>query len=139
MARQKNVQVVEKNSGTKIEFQQDGCKIIFGDEELSIRCDTRQRDWAVHMDVCMDSDNNLVIGVGAGRYYVAQIAIPPIEYVETEAEGDADAQAMAEIMEEAGIPGGQFCNIHREAKPLDMGDVVLTLWSMDDLKPAVKQ
>lgn len=138
MEKQKNVQVAEKNSGTKINWEQNGCKIIFGDDELSIRCDTRQRDWPVHMDVCMDNDNNLVIGVGAGRYYVAQIDIPPIEYVESEAEG-ADVQTMAETMEEAGVPGGQFHNIQREAKPLDMGDVVLTLWSMDDLKPAVKQ
>lgn len=46
---------------------------------------------------------------------------------------------MAETMDEEGIPGGQFHNIQREAKPLDMKDVVLTLWSMDDLKPAVKQ
>lgn len=139
MDEQKNVQVLEKNPGTKIDWQQDGCKIIFGDDDLSIRCDTRQRDWAVHMDVCMDNDNNLVIGVGAGRYYVAQIEIPPIEYEEIEAEEGAEVQAETEATEGADASGGQLRNVKREAKPLDMGDVVLTLWSVDDLQPAVKQ
>lgn len=139
MYEQRNVQVLEKNPGTKIDWQQDGCKIIFGDDDLSIRCDTRQRDWAVHMDVCMDNDNNLVIGVGTGRYYVAQIEIPPIEYEEIEAEESAEVQAETEATEGADAPGGQLRNVKREAKPLDMGDVVLTLWSVDDLQPAVKQ
>lgn len=139
MEEQRNVQVMEKNPGAKIDWQQDGEKIIFGDDDLSIRCDTRQRDWAVHVDVCMDNDNNLVIGVGTGRYYVAQIDIPPIEYEETEAEGDAEAETEAQAAAEAGGPGGQLRNVRREAKPLNMGDVVLTLWSVDDLQPAVKQ
>lgn len=139
MAEQRNVQVLEKNPGTKIDWHQDGGKIVFGDDDLSIRCDTRQRDWAVHMDVCMDNDNNLVIGVGAGRYYVAQIDIPPIEYEEIEVEGETEDQSGAEAMETPGASDGQFRNVKREAKPLDMGDVVLTLWSMDDLQPAAKQ
>ena len=69
----KNVQVVEKNTGTKIDWKQSGNKLIFGDDDLSIRCDTRQRDWPVQVDICADEDRNLVIGVGKGRYYVAQV------------------------------------------------------------------
>ena len=58
----KNVQVVEKNTGTKIDWKQSGNKLIFGDDDLSIRCDTRQRDWPVQVDICADEDRNLVIG-----------------------------------------------------------------------------
>ena len=93
----KNVQVVEKNTGTKIDWKQSGNKLIFGDDDLSIRCDTRQRDWPVQVDICADEDRNLVIGVGKGRYYVAQVEIPPIAYVETEieaAEGEEDRKSV---------------------------------------------
>ena len=113
MASTKSVQVIEKNPGTKIEWRQSNFKLIFGDDDLAIRCDTRQRDWPVHVDVCADDDGNLVIGVGTGRYYVAQIDIPATEYSETEAEGGES---------------------ERTALPLDMSEVILTLWSIDDLK-----
>lgn len=122
MATEKKVQVVEKNPGTKIAWRQSGTKIIFGDDDLAIRCDTRQRDWPVQVDVCADDDSNLVIGVGEGRYYVAQISIPPIQYVEVPA-------GVLEISQ-PGEPGG----VTREAQPLSMSDVILTLWSLDDLK-----
>ena len=112
MANTNSVQIVEKNPGTKIEWRQSNFKLIFGDDDLAIRCDTRQRDWLVHVDVCADDDGNLVIGVVTGRYYVAQIDIPAIEYTETENES------------------GEMV---RTALPLDMSKVILTLWSIDDL------
>lgn len=118
MASTKNVQVVEKNTGTKIEWRQSNLKLIFGDDDLAIRCDTRQRDWPVHVDVCADDDGNLVIGVGTGRYYVAQIDIPAIEYSDTETDNG---------------------ETERTALPLDMSKVVLTLWSIDDLKNNTKE
>lgn len=114
MAVQNPVQVVEKNEGTKIAFEQNGVRLFFGDDDIMIRCDNRQRDVPVTVDVCADDNNNLVIGVGVGRYYVAQVGIPPIEY--TEVEGDEGARL--------------------ERIPLDMGDVIVTLWSIDDLTPA---
>ena len=96
----KNVQVLEKNPGVKIAWSQSGNKLIFGDDDLSIRCDTRQRDWPVQVDICADEDGNLVIGVGKGRYYVAQVQIPPTAYKETEIEvteeEDADGGTMGE-------------------------------------------
>jgi len=118
MANAKSVQVVEKNPGTKIDWRQSNYKLIFGDDDLAIRCDTRQRDWAVHVDVCADDDGNLVIGVGTGRYYVAQIDIPATEYSEAETESG---------------------EIERTALPLDMSKVVLTLWSLDDLTTYAKE
>lgn len=129
----KNVQVVEKNTGTKINWKQSGNKLIFGDDDLSIRCDTRQRDWPVQVDICADEDGNLVIGVGKGRYYVAQIEIPPIAYVETEIEA-----AEGEDSADGTMDGENRNSVKREALPLDMSEVTLMLWSMDNL-PLAKQ
>lgn len=110
-----NIQIVEKNEGTKIAVEQRGKKIAFGDDDLVIRCDNRQRDIPVTVDVCADDNDNLVIGVGVGRYYVAQVEIPAIQYTEVEEEGET----------------------RMEPVPLDMGDVVVVLWSIDDLTPTV--
>jgi hypothetical protein len=133
MAKANKVQVLEKNTGTKIDWQQSGDKLIFGDDDLSIRCGTRQRDYPVHVDICADDDGNLVIGVGAGRYYVAQVDIPPITYTETEVETAALAGGEPEG---AAIEGAGYGmpNIIREPQPINMADVMLTLWSLDDLR-----
>ena len=128
-----NVQVVVKNSGTKLDWKQSGNKLIFGDDDLSIRCDTRQRDWPVQVDICADEDRNLVIGVGKGRYYVAQVEIPPIAYVETEIEAAEGEDAAGGTMD-----GENRSSVKREALPLDMSEVTLILWSVDDL-PLAKQ
>ena len=117
MAQNENtIQIVEKNEGTKIAVEQRGKKIAFGDDDLAIRCDNRQRDIPVTVDVCADDNNNLVIGVGVGRYYVAQVEIPAIQYTEVEEGGET----------------------HMEPVPLDMGDVVVVLWSLDDLTPTIQ-
>lgn len=136
MSKANAVQVVEKNHGTKILWEQSGNKIIFGEDDLSIRCDTRQRDWPVQVDLCADEDGNLVIGVGVGRYYVAQVDIPPTAYIEVE---DAEAQPRTygagggEDTDGENTPGASIA-MKKVAQPIDMGQVVLTLWSLDDLK-----
>ena len=119
MAKQHNVKIVEKNEGTKIPFEQDDSRLFFGDEDIMINAAKYQRDWPVHVDICADDNNNLVIGAGAGRYYVAQVDIPATVYTEVEP-GDHDEGGMD--------PGPQ-----PEPIPLDMADVVVTLWSIDDL------
>ena len=81
------------------------------------------------MDICADDDSNLVIGVGAGRYYVAQVDIPAITYIETVVEPEETGDTPAEDGDNMGRS-----NIEREAQPLNMADVVLTLWSVDDLR-----
>lgn len=133
MAKANKVQVLEKNTGTKIDWQQIGDKLIFGDDDLAIRCGTRQRDYPVHVDICADGDGNLVIGVGAGRYYVAQVDIPPTAYTETEVEATAPAEVE---LGEAATEGAGYGmpNIIREPQPINMADVTLTLWSLDDLR-----
>ncbi len=98
--------VIEKNEGPKIPYEVMGKKICF-DDDLTINLSKRQRDDEEHIDVCFDRDGELVIGAAAGRAYVAEIDIPPKQYAEPENEGDP-----------------------REALPLDMDTVTLTLWAI---------
>lgn len=133
MAKQKAVQVVEKNPGTKIAWEQTGTKLFFGDDELMVNAAKYQRDWPVQLDVCADKSGNLVIGVGVGRYYVAQVDIPATTYTETEAPAEE-----AELQDEGNMNSGNTPRIIREAQPIDMSAVVLTLWSLDEL-PLAKQ
>lgn len=136
MATYNKIQVEDKNEGTKIAWEQSKTKIIFGDDDLAIRCDTRQRDIPVTVDVCMDDQNNLTIGTGTGRYYVAQVEIPAQKFVEIEdpAEDVQEATEQAEDAESQSTANTQ--KTHVEAVPLDMADVKLILWSLDDLQPA---
>jgi len=140
MAKQNAVQVVEKNPGTKIAWEQDGTRLIFGDDELMVNAAKRQKDWPVHEDICADDSGNLVIGVGVGRYYVAQVDIPAREYLEVpndEPEALADGgedTGDGEASEDGGTGGMSQPKTHLEAQPLDMSKVTLTLWSLDGLK-----
>ncbi len=138
MAKQKAVQVVEKNPGEKIPWEQNGTKLIFGDDELMVNAAKYQRDWPVQLDVCADKSGNLVIGVGVGRYYVAQVDIPATAYTETELPAEEVPEGEAEAVSEGGMGGGNTPRTIREAQPIDMSAVVLTLWSVDDL-PQAKQ
>lgn len=136
MATYNKIQVEDKNEGEKIAWAQSKTKIIFGDDDLAIRCDTRQRDIPVTVDVCMDDQNNLTIGTGTGRYYVAQVEIPAQVFVEVEDSAE-EAQEAAEQAEGAeGQSPANAKKTHTEAVPLDMADVKLILWSLDDLQPA---
>jgi hypothetical protein len=115
MGKQSKVNTVDINEGEKISLEQNGYKLIFGDDELAVRVDKYQKDEPVHLDICVDKNQNLVIGVGVGRYYVAQVDIPEIQYQDIET-----------------VQGEETITSH-EAIPLDMGEVTVTLWSMDDL------
>lgn len=121
------VTIVEKNEGRKIAWTQDGTKLTFGDDELMVNAAKRQKDWPVHEDICADDNGNLKIGLG--KYYVAQIDIPARAYTEevlaeTEAAESADATSPAEMEN----------TVQREPIPIDMSEVVLTLWSVDGLR-----
>ena len=112
------MKVIEKNEGTKIEYDVVGTKIYFADE-LMINLAKIQKDDPVHKDICFDSEGDLVIGAEVGKYYVAEIDVPAVEYEEVPTEGSAS---------ESGMGGGMAL----VAKPLDMDKVTLTLWSIDD-------
>lgn len=107
--------IIEKNEGTKIPYEVSGTTITF-DDELSLKLSKLQKDDPVHKDICYDEDGDLCIGTKEGKYYVAEIDIPAIEY-ETEGEGEEE---------------------HLVPKPLVMDEVTLTLWSIDD-KTKIKE
>ena len=96
--------IIEKNAGTKIPYEVSGKKITF-DDDLTINLAKRENDSEVHIDVCYDRDDELVIGTAAGRSYVAEIDIPARAYIETD----------------EGV----------EPAPLDMDTVTLSLWAID--------
>lgn len=121
-----NVTVIEKNPGRKIEWVQDGPRLTFGDDELMVNVAKYQRDWPVHLDVCGDKSGNLVIGVGEGRYYVAQVDIPPIQYAKPE-----PAEAAADDMAESGEAQE---SVTMEPVPMELSDVTLTLWAIDGFR-----
>jgi len=108
-----SMQVIEKNEGPKIAYEENGTKVTLGDDELMINVAKYQRDWPVHIDICSNRDKQLVIGTGEGLYYVAQLDIPEIKYTEPENEEETP-----------------------EPLPIDMKDVVLTLWSLENPVPA---
>ena len=100
--------IVNKNEGTKIPYDLNGTKLCF-DDDLTINLAKRQEDWPVHIDICYDADNALVIGAAAGRSYVAEIDIPEKEYTLGETEDDAPVPI-----------------------PIDTEKVTLTLWAIDE-------
>lgn len=107
--------IVEKNEGTKIDYTVNQKKITFeGDaNDLTLKLDRLQQDWPVHKDICLDEDGDLTLGVATGRYYCAEVDIPAKQYTVPEEEGE-QAQPI----------------------PLDVDNVTLTLWGLDDLIPA---
>lgn len=109
------MQVIEKNQGPKIAYEENGPKVTLGDDELMLNASKYQRDWPVHIDICSNRDKQLIIGTGDGLYYVAQLDIPPIEYTEPETEEET-----------------------LELIPINMDDVVLTLWSLDNPVPVIE-
>ena len=84
MAKTNKVTVTEKNAGQKIDFEQSGTRLIFGDDEIMLNAAKYQKDWDVEVDICRDKSGNLTIGTGSGLRYVAQVMIPAATYTETE-------------------------------------------------------
>ena len=102
--------IVEKNEGTKIPYRVSNKKITF-DDDLTINLVKRENDYPVHIDLCSDSEGNLVIGTAAGRAYVAEIDIPARQYEEVPDESEEGS--------------------HLEPVPLDMDTVTLSLWAIE--------
>lgn len=69
-------------SGTHIEYETSQKSITFGDEDLTINLKNREMDEKVTIDICSDKQGFLVVGAETGSRYVAQIEIPPREYIE---------------------------------------------------------
>ncbi len=107
--------IVEMNEGQKIDYEIQNTatkkKITF-DDDLTINLAKREEDWPVHIDVCYDEDECLVIGTAAGRAYVAQLDIPAREYIYHEAGEGEEPEPPTPV-------------------PLDLDKVTLSLWSIE--------
>lgn len=97
--------------------------ISFNDDELALNLQKRERDGAVHIDICTDRSGALVMGAENGFKYVAQIDIPARMYTEVETEAD-------EAEETDGM--STKTKTTREAVPFDMDRCTLTLWEKED-------
>ena len=126
MANYNDVIVVEKNTGEKIAFEQNGTRLIFGDDEIMLKAAKYQKDWDVEVDICKDKSGNLTIGTESGLRYVAQIMIPAATYTETVID-------TPEAQSEAPGEGDEMnrTTIQRDTDELDMGNVTLVLWSIE--------
>lgn len=113
--------VVEKNVGTKIDYEVTGTKISFADGELTINLAKYQKDDPVMKDIMVDADGCL--SIGSGRYYAAQVEIPAREYEETietvTVEIDGEEQEQEQVT--------------RTPVDLDMDKVTLYLFSIDGI------
>ena len=131
MAKTNKATVIEKNAGQKIDFEQSGTRLIFGDDEIMLNAAKYQKDWNVEVDICRDKSGNLTIGTGSGLRYVAQVEIPAATYTETEIEAEEPAEAPAAEDMTEGDGMNQKTTIQRDKNPLDMGDVTVILWSIE--------
>lgn len=56
--------------------------ITFGDDELMVNLEKKQRDEEVTLDICRDYTDGLVCSVNSGKTYVAQAIIPARTYTD---------------------------------------------------------
>lgn len=106
------IQVIEVNEGTKIQYQQMGNSLVFGDMDLMFKVSNYQRDEVATVDVM--SDWYGALHMHEGVWLVAQVEIPAATYTE-------------EPDPKAGEDGGTLM----KRVPLDMSTVKLSLWSID--------
>ena len=96
------INVVEKTPGTHIEYAlSGGKKITFGDDELTINLASRERDFEVSLDICIDEEDGVVIGTGGrAQKYAAQIVIPARRYDVIESVQDMGRNTMTSTQPE---------------------------------------
>lgn len=111
------INVVEKTPGAHIEYAlSGGKKITFGDDELTINLASRERDYEVSLDICIDEEDGVVIGTGGkAQKYAAQIVIPARRYDVIE-DGEDENGEPKEIL----VP-----------IPFDMSLCTLILWGLE--------
>lgn len=104
--------IEEKNEGQKINYTVNKSTIVF-DETISINVARYQKDFENVIDVCID--NNMQLTTGLGKWYAANIIIPPRKYnmVDTGTKDDKENEIY-----------------DRVAEPLNMEDVTLVLWTL---------
>lgn len=111
------INVVEKTPGAHIEYAlSGGKKITFGDDELTINLASRERDYEVSLDICIDEEDGVVIGTGGkAQKYAAQIVIPARRY---------------DVIEDGEDENGEPKEIPVPI-PFDMSLCTLILWGLE--------
>ena len=111
------INVVEKKPGKHIEYAlSGGKKITFGDDELTINLASRERDFEVSLDICIDEEDGVVIGTGGrAQKYAAQIVIPARRY---------------DVIEDGEDENGEPKEIPVPI-PFDMSLCTLILWGLE--------
>lgn len=106
------MKISEQNEGKKIKYSVTNSLIVF-DETISVNLVKYQKDTENIIDVCIDNDMQLTTGLG--KWYAANIIIPPRKYdmVDT---GEKDENENPKY--------------ERVAEPLNMDEVTLILWSL---------
>lgn len=104
--------IVDKNEGTKVDYNVTGTKINFSGE-ITLDLVKYERDFPVHLDICMDKFGFLTMGLA--ERYVAQIDIPERQYT----------------MEENGTDEEGNPQLEPVPVPFSMDNVTLTLWGME--------
>ncbi len=98
--------------------------IDFNDGDLMFNVSKKERDYEVVIDICQDYTGGLVMGTADGQKYVAQVIVPPREYVEIEKENPA---YQADSDEETGAP----TITELEPIPFDIDKCELKLWDLE--------
>lgn len=111
------INVVEKTPGKHIEYAlSGGKKITFGDDELTINLASRERDFEVSLDICIDEEDGVVIGTGGrAQKYAAQIVIPARRY---------------DVIEDGEDENGEPKEVPMPI-PFDMSLCTLILWGLE--------
>lgn len=103
--------IVERNEGLKIPYEVNGTKITF-DDMLTIDLKRYQKEEERVVDISLDEDE--ILQMGLGKWYIANLVIPPKEYEFVESGSDEEGNPV----------------LNKVAKPLDMDKVTLTLWAL---------
>lgn len=116
------VKKVPENGQNFVEYSEEGTKVSFGDGEIMVNLEKKERDDDVKIDVCMDYLGGLTFGTAGAKFYVAQIYIPARTYTDAEVDNpyynEEDEFSQQRIVE------------HRP-DPFNMEKVELTLFNQE--------
>lgn len=74
-----------ENGKLFIDYEVSGNKITFGDDELTVNCAKKERDYLVIIDIIKDKFRGLILDINSqdNESYIAQIVIPARTYTES--------------------------------------------------------
>ena len=113
------IQVIEKNEGTKLDYEVVGTKLFLGDDEIMVNLAKYEKDEPVHIDVVRNWDGALATSIGKNDddlSYAAQIDIPARAYTEKGEKVPAILVA---------------CETTKIPVKFDISRCTLTLWAID--------